>query len=101
MITTELEDQLLRAAALNEIEEVKSLLAQGADVNAHDHADSTPLSYAVRSGNRPVGDLAVVDLLLKQGANPNVSVSCRLTPLMNAVARHDFENCTSAAGLSR
>jgi hypothetical protein len=90
-VMTELEDQLIHAAALNELADVRALLVKGADVNAHDHADSTPLYYAVRSGNRKVGDSAVVEELLKRGANPNLSLSCRLTPLMNAVDRHDVK----------
>jgi hypothetical protein len=89
-VMTALEDQLIRAAALNEVNDVKSLLVKGADVNAHDHADSTPLSYAVRSGSRRRGDIAVIGLLLQHGANPNVSMACRLTPLMNAVNRYDL-----------
>lgn len=90
-VMTKLEDQLIRAAALNELKEAKALLRKGADVNAHDPADSTPLSYAVRSGNRKTGDGAVIELLLAHGANPNVSMSCRLTPLMSAINRHDLK----------
>ena len=89
-IMTELEDELLRASALNELEEVKSLLARGADVNARDPADATPLWYAVRSGSRPVGDTKVLTVLLQHGADVNVSVSCRLTPLMTSIQRGDL-----------
>jgi hypothetical protein len=90
-VTTELEDELLRASALNEVEEVKSLIAKGADINARDPADATPLWYAVRSGSRPVGDTRVVALLLERGANVNWSISCRLTPLMYAIQRGDLK----------
>ena len=90
-VMTHLEDELLRASALNQIDEVKSLIAKGADVNARDQADATPLWYAVRSGSRPVGDTRVVMLLLQHGANVNWSVTCRLTPLMYAIQRGDFK----------
>jgi ankyrin repeat protein len=86
---TKLEDQLIRAAVFGEVREAKALIARGADVNAHDHNDATPLWYAVRSGNRRIGETAVIELLLENGANPNITVSCRLTPLMNAVDRGD------------
>jgi hypothetical protein len=90
-VMTELDDQLIQAAVFNRLEEVKSLLSKGANVNAHDHADATPLAYAVRSGNRPVGDIAVIELLLEHDANPNISLSCRLTPLMNAIDAGDVK----------
>src|SRR5262249_25500685 len=89
LVMTELEDQLIRAAVFGEVKEAKALIAKGADVNAHDYADATPLSYAVRSGNRKIGDTRVIELLLANGANPNITVSCRLTPLMYAVHRGD------------
>ena len=90
-VMTELEDQIIRAAALDQVEDVRSLIAKGADVNAHDPLDATPLSYAVRSGSRKRGHVPVIQLLLQHGANPNVSVSCRLTPLMYAVQRGDVK----------
>lgn len=90
-VMTELEDQIIRAAALDQVEDVRSLIAMGADVNAHDPMDATPLSYAVRSGSRKRGHVPVLQLLLQHGANPNVSVSCRLTPLMYAVERGDVK----------
>lgn len=90
-VMTELEDQIIRAAALDQLEDVRLLIAKGADVNAHDPMDATPLSYAVRSGSRKRGHVPVIQLLLQHGADPNVSVSCRLTPLMYAVQRGDVK----------
>jgi hypothetical protein len=90
-VMTEIDEQLLRSAGLNELPEVKALIAKGGEVNVRDHADTTPLTYAIRSGNRKVGDSAVVRLLLISGANPNATPSCRLTPLMYAVERGDLE----------
>ena len=90
-VMTRLEDEIIRAAALDQVDDVKSLIAMGADVNAHDPMDATPLSYAVRSGSRKRGHVPVIQLLLQHGANPNVSVSCRLTPLMYAVQRGDVK----------
>lgn len=44
----------------------RRLLSYGGDVNQPDFLGRTPLQYAVRSGN-----IALVELLLKKGANPN------------------------------
>ena len=90
-VITELDEELIRAAGLNEFEEVKSLVAKGAEINARDQTDTTPLTYAVRSGNRKVGDIEVVQFLLASGANPNANSSCRLTTLMYAMERGDLQ----------
>lgn len=91
-IITELDEELIRAAGLNQLDEVKSLVAKGAEVNARDQADTTPLTYTVRSGNRKVGDVEVVRFLLANGANPNANPSCRLTTLMYAIERGDLQS---------
>lgn len=91
-VITELDEELIRAAGLNDLAEVKSLVTRGAEVNARDQADTTALTYAVRSGNRKVGDAEVVRFLLANGANPNANPSCRLTPLMYAVERGDLQS---------
>jgi hypothetical protein len=88
-VITELDEELIRAAGLNEFAEVKSLVAKGAEINARDQADTTPLTYAVRSGNRKVGDTEVVRFLLVNGANPNANASGRLTALIYAIERGD------------
>ena len=89
-VTTELDERLIRAAALNELDEAKALVAKGAEVNARDHADRTPIVYAVR-GSRKVGDAEMLRFLLANGASPNVNVACRLTPLMYAIERGDLQ----------
>ncbi len=55
---------LAAAAALGDVEEVKRLLGDGADVNARDKSGGTPLMAASQSGN-----LEVVKLLLEKGAD--------------------------------
>ena len=57
---------LLRAVADSQVASVKALLAQGALVNAADTWGTTPLLAAARAG-----DLEVVRLLLKAGADVN------------------------------
>lgn len=90
-IMSELQDDLIRAAAWNNLAEVSALLAKGADVDTRGPSDATPLYYAVRTYNRNSNDAGVIDELLKRGANPNLSPSCRLTPLMIAVSRDDVK----------
>lgn len=85
------DEELIRAVASNDVDEVKRLLAKGADPNAHDPADTTALSYAARTGGRRAGDTIVAEMLLNHGANPNVSASCRLTPLLYAVNSGDLK----------
>lgn len=91
-VITELDEEFIRAAALNKFDEVKSLVAKGAEINARDHADTTALTYVVRSGSRKVGDTEVVRFLLANGANPNANPSCRLTTLMYAIERGDLQS---------
>jgi hypothetical protein len=88
-VMTALEEKLIRASALNEVNDAKLLIANGANVNASDHGNATALWYAVRTGNRNIGDTRLIDLLLARGADPNITAECRLTPLMHAVDRGD------------
>jgi hypothetical protein len=90
-LMTENEEELIRAVALNEVTNVRTLLAKGADPNAHDPADTTALTYSVRTGSRKPGDTTVAEMLLNRGANPNVNASCRLTPLLYAVNNGDLK----------
>lgn len=71
-----------------EIEEL--LIAHGADVNAVDDQDLTPLQRAIADSSRPL--LAYGRLLCAHGANPNVRDRNGSTPLHYAVT-------VSAAGL--
>jgi hypothetical protein len=57
---------LMLAAGRNEIDQVKTLIAAGADVNAKDASGWTPLMYAASASASPAAGE-----LLKAGANPN------------------------------
>lgn len=57
---------------------IVELLKYGANPNARDHRQETPLHYAI-------GDPEITALLLKYGANPNVYDETRRTPLHLAV----------------
>ena len=59
---------LCQAVVQNDIGMIKALLARGSDVNWESEWGTTPLGDAVTNGNATV---AVVDLLLKAGADPN------------------------------
>ena len=57
-------EQLLRAVENGSLEQIKTLLAKGGDVNAKGYIGITVLMKAVRSGN-----LEAVKLLVDKGAN--------------------------------
>jgi TonB family protein len=68
---------LMRAAGRDEVDQLKALIASGADVNATDSSGWTALMYASRvSSDYPVQEL------LKAGADPNQSSPHGDTPLM-------------------
>lgn len=58
----ELNRILFYAVILNDLEVIKKVIADGADVNAKDGQGDTPLRYAEKAGN-----LETVDLLKQQG----------------------------------
>lgn len=60
-------ESLHQAAAAGDIENIKSLISGGADVNAKDDTGSTPLHYAVILANRDV-----IELLIAGGADVNI-----------------------------
>ena len=72
---------LMYAAAYGSIDAMKLLLDSGADVNAKNAFDVTPLMWCAY-------DLAKVRLLIERGANVNVRSKQGRTPLMIAAA-HD------------
>ncbi len=73
-------DQLIEAATKGNLPDVKNALAEGADVNYQEnYYHSTALMNA--SGQ---GYLAIVELLLKNGANVNVKGNVGMTALMMA-----------------
>ncbi|HNY78712.1 MAG: serpin family protein [Sedimentisphaerales bacterium] len=75
---------LHRAAEKGDIEQVRSLIIGGADVNAQTTGDWTPLHYAVREGHGQI-----VALLLHHGAALNARDTGGNTPLDVAIwSRH-------------
>ncbi len=71
---------LHKAAEEGDIEQVRSLVASGAGVNAQTTGDWTPLHYAVREGHGEI-----VALLLHHGANVNARDTGGDTPLDVAI----------------
>ena len=63
-----LNEQLLEAARLGNFASAQTLLARGADVNAKDKNEETPLIMAAKAG-----DSETVKLLLDKGADANAS----------------------------
>lgn len=111
--------RLIEEVKAGNIDAVRTLVAQGVDVNGGVDGDGTPLIAAARSGNLPMvnallglgakvelawpgdgnpliaaaveGHLAVVDLLVRSGANVNAICYLDETPLINAVRAGRFE----------
>jgi len=76
-------DDLLRATDVADVARVKQLIAQGANVNAHDEHGRTALMSAVRKGQREI-----VRMLLDAGADPNLQTSYGATALSMASGHH-------------
>lgn len=62
-----LDDELVDAAFLADLDDVRFLLAQGGDPDARDEEQRTPLMLAVAEGHREL-----VRVLLEAGADPNL-----------------------------
>jgi Ankyrin repeats (3 copies)/Ankyrin repeats (many copies) len=84
------------AAFANQTQVARLLLDRGADVNARDNADKTPLQYALwddkylfKEKSGPMAELAT--LLLTHGANPNVYDKDHHTPLYGAIRGANVE----------
>jgi ankyrin repeat protein len=77
---------LMTAASSGDLELVRLLLENGADVNAIDTWGLTPLSYAISYQK-----IEIVRLLIEQGANVNVRGENDTTPLMKASATGNIE----------
>ena len=78
--------------AARSVEMVQVLLAAGADINARDSTNVTPLFDMVSDiGPRygPATDPECVPLMLAAGANPNISDREHVSPLMVAVINGD------------
>ena len=61
-------EQLHRAAEVGDLTEVERLIVAGYPINRFDYLGRTPLHYAVAGEH-----LAIVDILLRAGANVNAS----------------------------
>lgn len=70
---------LLNAVNSGSTEEVRQLLASGADVNAANEVGVTPLMNAAGMGNKDM-----VQMLLAKGANVNAMTTGKYTALMSA-----------------
>lgn len=77
---------LINAALENDVEEIKILLENGADINEADLDGSTPLHLAVYYSSYDAAEF-----LLQEGADPNTVDQYDSTPLMDAVFSDDIE----------
>ena len=68
------------AITRGDIDKVRVILSEGADVNAKDKFSQTALLYASR-----VGNIDLVRLLVESGANLNITAKYNLSALMLAV----------------
>jgi ankyrin repeat protein len=78
--------QLMYAIVFEGLEQVQSLLEQGADQNVRDCWNRTPWLLSIQ-----VGELPKVKLLLAAGANYNERGNCGQTPLMYAIGNNRVE----------
>ena len=81
-MTTERDSPLLAATRHNHTDVALALIQAGARLNSVDHSGDTPLLNAIDRGNR-----AVVRVLLRAGADPNLAHEDAggRTPLLSAV----------------
>jgi ankyrin repeat protein len=77
---------LILASMKGDVEQATSLLNSGADINAKDQREWTPLLWAVSRGQTKV-----VKLLLDKGADVNAKGEHGWTPLMEAANRGHSE----------
>lgn len=73
---------LFHGARMGSLDLVRSALSQGANVNARNHINATPLHFAAHSGH-----LEIVRELLYRGASVDVQDNNLLTPLILAAYR--------------
>jgi ankyrin repeat protein len=84
--SSSLDDDLIYAAFLEDLDEVRFLLSQGANPDARDEEQRTPLMLAVTEGH---GEM--VRVLLEAGADPNLRDQDGWGALDVAVARKMIE----------
>jgi len=81
-----LNDELLSAVFLRDADEVRKLLAAGADPDARDEERCTPLMMATVEA-----DVEIANLLLQAGADPNLADDDGWTALDVAVYRRSLD----------
>ncbi|MHC4509128.1 MAG: ankyrin repeat domain-containing protein [Planctomycetota bacterium] len=87
---------LHEAAAAGDIARVRSLIAQGVNLNAKDNEGRTPLFYAVENGHS-----LLCDLLIVKGADVNVKDEAGDTPLHHVARLVRHNDFRLAAELAR
>jgi ankyrin repeat protein len=81
-----LDDELADAVFLSDIDDARTLLERGADPDARDEEQRTPLMNATLDGQRDL-----VRVLLEAGADPNLRDADGWTPLDVAVYRQALD----------
>ncbi len=92
-----LTNSLFAAIEDNNFEEVSSLIAQGADVNATIEEGFTPLHHAVYYNihrDKFTGDVEIIKLLIANGADVNAGNEKGFTPLHYASSYTKFDDIT-------
>ncbi|MEN6391303.1 MAG: tetratricopeptide repeat protein [Syntrophomonas sp.] len=87
-INHKLDSRICYAASNNHLEEVKELLAEGADPNAIDDQWDCPLNMASMYQNKEMAKL-----LLSSGANVNIVPPSGRTPLLMALKWSYWDDC--------
>ncbi|MGD8501864.1 MAG: ankyrin repeat domain-containing protein, partial [Phycisphaerales bacterium] len=80
-------------AAVGDIEQIKSLVSQGMDVNAKTEAGTIALHFAVRNGHRDIAEY-----FISQGADTDTKNNYGYTPLLLATGHKDIAELLIAKG---
>jgi hypothetical protein len=88
--------RLMMAAYESNLQEMERLIKSGADVNARNDVNNTPLHFA--AGATPIqnqiyrGSPEAVAYLIRQGADVNAQNKAGITPLMDAVYNNNVDS---------
>ncbi len=86
IIQETIQPSILSAAETGNLDKIKSLLAQAADVNAKDINGNTALAFAAANGHA-----SAIDLVIKEGADVNAKNNDGMTALMHAAGNGQLE----------